>query len=54
MDSVDVGVLVRFEWCLIDNPLEETLDLDVQAGVGVLARYDAIDGGVGETSTILD
>ena len=54
MDSVDLGVFVGFKWCLIDDPFEEALDLDVQASVGVLSRYDTIDGGVGKTSTILD
>ena len=54
LDAFDVGVfLVGLPGGLVDDPFEEGFDLDVEAGVGVLQRDDAVDGGIGETGTLV-
>ncbi len=45
--AVDGGLAVVGEGRAVDDPLEERLELDVEAGVGVLGRHDAVDGRVG-------
>ena len=54
LDAFDVGVfLVGLPGGLVDDPFEEGFDLDVEAGIGVLEGDDAVDGGVGETGTLV-
>ena len=45
--------LVGCPGCLIHNPFEEGLDLDVETGVGVLKRDDAVDSAVGEAGALV-
>jgi hypothetical protein len=54
VDVLDLGVAVlrAVEWWQLNAPLEELLNLDVEASIGVLVGNDAINGGVGETSLV--
>ena len=54
LDAFDVGVfLVGLPGGLVDDPFEEGFDLDVEAGVRVLQRDDAVDGRVGEAGPLV-
>ena len=57
VDVFDGGYLGRAVWLkggALDDPLVEALYLDVQAGIGVLAGDDAVNGRVCETCTVVD
>ena len=41
------------EGCLVNDPLKERLDLDVETGIGILAGYDTVDGRIGITGTLV-
>lgn len=49
VDGRDVRVSEALERSLLHDPLVELLDLDVQAGIGILRGHDPVDGGIGET-----
>ena len=51
VDSRDVWMAKFTKGGLLNGPLVELLDLDVQAGIGLLCGDDSIDGGVGKAST---
>lgn len=51
VDALDGGDADVLEGGLVDNPLEELLERDVEAGVGVLGRDDAVNGRVGIAGT---
>ena len=50
---VDLGVLkVGFPWALVDDPVEERLDFDVEAGIWVLGGNDTVDSRVSVADTL--
>ena len=50
----DLWRAVRSKGRLVNNPLVERFDLNVEAGIGVLLWDNTIDGRVGETGTLAD
>ncbi len=53
-DCVHFGWAMRRERRFVDNPLKEGFDLDIQSSVCVLARNNAVDGGVCKACAIAD
>ena len=55
VNALDLGLLATIlEWLLLDAPLIELLNLDIQAGISILLGNNSVNRRVGETSLAVD